>query len=337
MRVRDYCRQLIGKPRHAVSRLRQLLAPRAHERPPEHIAGLARDISSALRQGRTPPMAGLGVYQHLALLRSLIQTEGLAVCKAYAACTDLPLGRFRPFDLLVTLVRAAPRSAAGDAGDLGPSPAGGGVLALPARGRAKALVVFTDVLQHFGCPLPIVHQWFRGLDASLIYVFDTAGTYYLGGIPPLAGTPAEAAGALREIAGGMGATSLRCAGNSGGGFGALAYAPLLGAQRCLALSPPTTIRESLEDVCLKAPQARSLVNEEGTISLRSLYRHTPVRPLSRVIHAAGNIHDGEEARGLAGLAGIAVTTLPGITDHNLVPLLIERNQFAGELDWLMAG
>lgn len=299
-------------------------------------AAMVREVARALRKGRNFQLAHLNVAQHLALLRELIETQGLGVCKAYAALPDLPLGRFGAYDALVMLVRAAPASKAGDAGDLPDVAPQDGFIALTARRRPKLLLVFTGMARQFGCPLPIIHQWFRGLEASVVYLFDVQESYYLDGVQGLATTLDGAAEQLRGLAQETGASSTFCIGNSGGGFGALLYGPRVGARRSLALSPPTVIRESLAALCDRSPQLRSMVSADGTISLAHLNRPLPVQPGARVYFPAENPHDREEARGLAGLPGVDVRPVAGATSHNLVPVLVANGSLAGELQWLTA-
>lgn len=302
----------------------------------DEAAALVREVARALRKGRSLPFAQMSVAQHLALLRGLIETEGLGLSKAYAASPGLPLGRFAAYDALVLLVRAAPGSKAGDAGDLPSRTAQDGFIALTAQRRQKLLLVFTGMARQFGCPLPLIHQWFRGLDCSLVYLFDVQATYYLGGVPGLAETLQGTAERLRGLADEIGAESTFCIGNSGGGFGALLYGPLVGARRSLSLSPPTVIRESLAPLCARLPQLQSLVSADGTISLAAFHRQSSVRPQARVYFPAENPHDSEEAKGLAGLAGLEVRPVAGVKDHNLVPVLVSRGSFDRELQWLTA-
>lgn len=329
-------KQVIARRWPGLVRLKHAVLGQASAVNEVETAALARDVALALRKGRRPRPRQLSLYQHMSLLRTLIDTETIALCKSYVASADLPLGRFSSFDLLVAMLRAAPDSRDGDTGDLPRRNDDAGFLALRKAGSARVLFIFTGVARQFGCPLPVVHQWFRGLDASLVYLFDLAGTYYLGGVPGLSGTLDGTIDRLSGLMQDMGASEACCIGNSGGGFGALYYAPLLGAKRVLAFSPPTVIRESLAAVCDRAPDVRRLVSGDGTISIGQLYREMGKLPASRVYYPAENAHDQAEAAALEGLAGGDVRPVQAVKDHNLVPLLVSRNAFNDELVWLTA-
>ena len=134
-----------------------------------------------------------------------------------------------------------------------------------------------------------------------------------------------------------GAASSFCIGNSGGGFGALLYGPLLGSRRVLAFSPPTVIRESLEAVTRKVPHLRQMASVTGSLDLRTLYQRPPSMPDCRIYYPEENIHDREEALNLKGIAGLDLRPVAGMQKHNLIRHFVSNGSLDGEINWLIDG
>lgn len=301
----------------------------------ESIREAAEDFSAAVAAGRAVRIEGGSVPQHLSMLHELVATQPIAVCKRYASLPGIPWGRFSSLDALRMLILRAPDSTPGDIGDLPMRLTEENYIALVAPGAITMLFVFTGAAHQFGGPLRVIHQWFRRLGVSVVYLFDMDWTYYLGGIGGLSGSIEGATAAMKEIAQNAGATSLRCLGNSGGGFGAILYAAHLAASRTLAFSPPTAIRESLEAVTRKVPQTREMATGSGAIELRAVYERSRIGGEYRVYYPEQNEHDRSEALNLASLPGFDLRPLPGVRNHNLIPHLVSTGQFERELNWLV--
>lgn len=303
----------------------------------EAIRKAAAAFSSAVATGQTVRVKGGSVLQHLSVLRELVATQPIEVCRRYAALPEIPSGRFAALDALCTLILQAPDSTPGDIGDFPQRIPEEHYIVFAAPSATRMLFVFTGAAQQFGGPLRVMHQWFRRLGVSVVYLFDAEWTYYLGGINGLSDSIEGSAEALKEIARTAGATSHLCLGNSGGGFGALLYAPHLAARRTLAFSPPTAIRESLEVVTRKVPDASRMSAGSGAIDLREIYSQQVAARDIRIYYPAQNAHDSSEASNLNGLPGFDLRPLPGVKTHNLVPHLVAMGRFGPELDWLVGG
>ncbi|MCK0206838.1 hypothetical protein MWN33_02200 [Starkeya koreensis] len=302
------------------------------EEPFRHLAAaFARAVQHG---GRPTPQKG-NIFQHLSVLNQLARSHPLEAARLYAASAEIPWGRFASLDALRQVIVQAPSSGDDAVDGFPPLRPDIDYVTLPYPGARKVLFVFTGAAHQFGAPLRVMHQWFRRLGVSLVYVFDMDWNYYLGTVRGLGGSVGETAAALAAIRDELGATSCYCAGNSGGGFGALLYAPRLGARRSLAFSPPTAIRESLESVRRKGARLDGLVSPRGEVELRAFYLDAAEAPPARVHFAANNAHDRDEAENLAGLPGIELLPLPD-TNHNLIPSFIARGLFMPALEWLVA-
>ncbi len=275
------------------------------------------------------------LFHHMAVLNILARGHSLRACRHYAGSAVIPWGRFGSLDSLRTVILRAPEV---EAAGIAPFPATVpelDVLPFHHPGAEAVVFVFTGRAHQFGAPLSLIHPWFRTLGTSVVYVFDMDLTYYLGPLRGLGASIEANVAALRSLMAGLGATRCCCVGNSGGGFGALLYAPLLGARRSLAFSPPTMIRESLDQVRGKVPDLDRLVAANGAVDLRLLYAARGTWPPARIFYPASLERDSEEARNLAGLAGIALNPVD-LAKHNLIPHLIASDAFQPELAWLVA-
>lgn len=299
------------------------------------ISRAAAAFADAVAAGRAVRVEGGSVLQHLQVLHELVATQPINVCKRYASLPEIPLGRFSALDAFRSLILRAPDSTPDDIGDFPLRMPEADYIAFPSRGASVMLFVFTGAAHQFGGPIRVVHQWFRRLGVSVVYLFDMDWTYYLGGIRGLAGTIEGSAEALKTMARAAGATTHLCVGNSGGGFGALLYAMHLAARRTLAFSPPTAIRESLEIVTRKVPHARGLVTGSGAIDLRAIHESIREPRACRIYFPEQNAHDRDEALNLAGLPGIDVQPVPGLKTHNLIPSFVDTGRFEQELNWLV--
>lgn len=301
------------------------------------IKALAAEFSASARAGKAPRVEHLSVLQHLSVLHELVATQPISICKRYAALPDIPSRRFGSLDSLRMLILRAPESMDGDLGDFPLAMPDENYIVFEAPHSTRMLFVFTGAAHQFGGPIRIMHQWFRGLGVSVTYLFDMDWTYYLGGVKGLSESIDGAGRALRAIAQTAGATASYCIGNSGGGFGALLYAPLVGACRTLALSPPTVIRESLEAVTRKVPQLKEMAKDSGSIDLRGIYERLDEPYRCRILYPQENEHDRAEAMTLTGLAGVEMIPVAGVRNHNLIPYLVSKDRLNAELVWLLDG
>jgi len=84
------------------------------------------------------------------------------------------------------------------------------------------------------------------LPVKRLFVRDLHQTWYQHGIEGQGGTIREAAESLRELIDRHGAQRIVTAGSSAGGYAALAFASILGAERALSFGPQTVLDPSVQ-------------------------------------------------------------------------------------------
>jgi hypothetical protein len=260
----------------------------------------------------------------------------LDVCKAYAGLEILPWGRFTPLDKLRSLILNLPEPANLLGYDIGLSKGDQAVLVYPYPGATRTVIVFTDIARHMGAPLRLVHPWLWRFGVNVIYVSDQHFNYFLGPIDGLGATAEDKVARIKQLLRDLGSQVVFCLGNSGGGFGALFFAPLLGAERVLAYSSPTVIRESLPDVLRRAPDLDPRLWESGEINLVTHWRRQAKLPKVRIYYGGLNKHDRQEAENMAVIATVELCAIADSAEHSLQPMLIPDGRFAQHLEWLMA-
>lgn len=296
---------------------------------------LAQDFAEEARRGRRPSPKKGNTFQHLSVLNELARAHSIEACKQYAASRDIPWGRFASLDALRLVIGQAPLGGVNPIGDFPVARPDLDYVTFHNPNARKVVIIFTGAAHQFGAPLRVIHQWFRRLDASLVYVFDMEWTYYLGTVRGLGNGLNETAAALQALVAELGGTRCYCVGNSGGGFGALLFALRLAARRTLAFSPPTSIRESLEGVRRKGVDLDGLVSARSEVELREFYLASAEPPPARIYFPGNNLHDRAEAECLAGVPGMDLQPVED-TNHNLIPSFIDRGLFAPALEWLVA-
>ncbi len=162
---------------------------------------------------------------------------------------------------------------------------------------------------------------------NVVYLHDKKRLFYCNGLPELGDTLDATLDSLRRRLAIYGNVRLSTFGSSAGGFGALLYGILLGADRVLALSPPVT---TLRDVShrLNDYRARALLKRlelrlgDGVRDIRQiLERHTGPVPRIDLVYGADNKIDHAHATHLADLPGVHLYPLDGVDTHNTNGLL----------------
>lgn len=274
------------------------------------------------------------------ILRALVRLGELPAARAFVAGTVGSGGVLSGLDGLRTLVAGMPPRDVGDRSgpDFVDDP-DRDVQLVRRPGAGTVLMVFTGGVGGFGGPLPLVHEWFRRLDASIVYLRDPLDLFYLAGLPSLGGDLPSAVAGLRAIAGSLSAERILCIGTSAGGYAALRYGLDLAAERVLSLSGPTVIDES---VGLVEERGRltgrdTLTLDPELLDIAALYRAVERRPLVRLLFGGDNENDRDEAERMAGIDGVERIALPGVSDHGILSALVERTGFEAQLAWLTDG
>lgn len=138
-------------------------------------------------------------------------------------------------------------------------------------------------------------EFFRVLDsvtpAKKLFLRDQSQAYYHHGIPGLGDDIAEVATGIHKIAERTGALKLVMLGNSGGGYAALLFGRLLGADEVHAFAPTTFILPELRDRYddHRFENRWAALMESGRYQaqygdLRRFFEDTPPRDTRFVIH-----------------------------------------------------
>lgn len=274
------------------------------------------------------------------MLRALVRLGELPAARAFVAGTTGSAGTLAGLDGLRALIAGLPVRAEGPG--RGPDfvdDLDRDVQVVARPGAHTALMVFAGGAGGFGGPLALAHEWFRRLDASIVYLRDPRDLFYLAGLPSLGGDLSSAISELRAVAASLGADRILCIGTSAGGYAALRFGLDLAAERVLSLSGPTVIDESVELVEERSRLTGTapLTFEAERLDLAALYRAAARRPVARLLYGGDNENDREEAERMAGIEGVERIALPGVADHGILSALVARGEFEAQLAWLMEG
>lgn len=192
-----------------------------------------------------------------------------------------------------------------------------------AGGHDTVLVAFGGLGLRMGIPPFEFFRIVADLPVAKVFLRDLDGFWYRGGVRGLGADAAESITGLGELLDGAGLRRRVFVGVSAGGFGALWYGSLLGADVIHAFVPQTTIRRGDRLRLLDrrfAPDIRgmrtALRNDVGTQDVRPIVRE---RPGSAVHLHVGGEHrlDQAHARRLRGLAHVQTHTYPGLAHNDL--------------------
>lgn len=278
-----------------------------------------------------------GLKERAVVVHAIIAFGHLAAARAFLAAIE---GQQHPSaglaELATLLAHAPDRPAAFDA-DFIDDPAAD-IQVVRRAGASTVLFVFTGGAMRFNGPLTIVDRWFRRLEATIVYLRDFDGMFYLGGIRSLGDGYGAAVRGLRGIAASLGATRIACIGNSSGSYGAMRYALDLGAAAVLCLAGPSVLDRSvpalLERQRLRGATAEPV--DPARLDLAVLYAEAERHPRLRILFGADNEVDRREAQNMARLPGVELVPVPGFKRHGILPALVVDGTFDRQLDWLVA-
>lgn len=195
-----------------------------------------------------------------------------------------------------------------------------GFVAEPPGASEVTLVAFGGIRGGLGIPPFEFFRVTEGLPVRRVFVRDLDQVWYLRGIRGLGDTLADAAAALRDTLGDP--TRLVTAGNSAGGFGAIAFGALLGADEVHAFAPQTAIdrRHRLRWMDIRWPlemhHVRRVRASAEILDLRRLLRVHP-GPAVHVHHDTAHGRDRRHAEHLRSSPGVTLHGYPA-GGHRLV-------------------
>lgn len=272
------------------------------------------------------------------VLETVVDFGGAEAARAYAGQFPLPERRFSGILALQSCAVSAPPTADHRTADLYDDPARDLQVA-PRAGSRDLVVVCCGSAHRFGAPLTLLHQWFRQLDASIVYLRDFERMYYLGGLRSC-GSRSGTVEALRRVASELGARRLHFAGHSSGGFAALLLGLEMQAHSVLSLAGVTRVIEGWPDVEEWAAETGGRIAAEVTFDHRDhseRYRAAASHPRVRLVYGERYANDVEEAETMAGIAGVELVPLPGIAEHGIISILAREGTLSEHLKWLTAG
>ena len=207
--------------------------------------------------------------------------------------------------------------------------------------NARATVLLTTGIAFGNLPLAFIDTLFAAHRMNVVYLRDFGKRAYLRGVSSLASSEDGTIAALKEIVAGLGAKRTIAMGSSSGGFSALRYGALLGADLAVSFSGPTAMSEFFGETRVSAwnPNffVKAQVEQEGDLPfdlVPVLSQERPTRFLQ--FYGRDSAEDAAQARRLEGLPGVSLVAVPGVKDHFVVDHMIGDGSFEKLLEKLAA-
>ncbi len=293
------------------------------------------DFLRSFERGERVTRLAQPTYRHRIVLWTILECGSVAAAKHYVSNilghTDTRTGK------LPSLVLAAPETPPDqDETEFEDDPEAE-IQIVRREGARTVLLVFTGGAKRFSGPLVLMHQWFRRLDASIVYLRDLDGMFYAGGIGSLGAGYDYTIECLAEVVRLLGGERVLCAGSSAGTFGALRYGLDLSALRVLGLSGPSRLDESAQRVMERQRRRRPLAApiDPNCLDMALLYGRARRRPSVRMTFGERNEGDRQEAENMAHLAEVELDPVPGVEEHDVLSSL-GGHGFEVRLNWLAA-
>lgn len=200
------------------------------------------------------------------------------------------------------------------------------------------LMAFGGMALQIGMPPFEFFSLTGGMPAKRLFIRDVHQAWYQRGVPGHGDTIDDLAARLRELLDEARARRLVVAGNSAGGYGALLFGTLLGADRVLAFSPQTfldqdalwAIGDHRWDVKLRRLEAAGGADPRFVDLGASLPELANGRTRYDVHYAATLMSDEHHAERVAGIPGLTLHGHPR-GGHSVIRLL----RRTGELEQLI--
>jgi hypothetical protein len=204
------------------------------------------------------------------------------------------------------------------------------------RAHADTAIIFfcAGGSHRLGMPLNAFHRWAGQFPASLIYLRDFRGEFFLDGITAFgAGLEATLRG-LRELVADLGARRLLCFGVSVGAFAALFYGLRLGAERVAGLCGAVSLEPRFNAHLRWIGAARRLTKSYPSLALDLVkeYGNAPCPPQTVLVYGNQNWDDRLHAEYMAPLSCVRLHSIPGFDGHNVVIELVRRREFTAMLE-----
>jgi glycosyltransferase involved in cell wall biosynthesis len=181
------------------------------------------------------------------------------------------------------------------------------------------LVCFCGGARRIGIPLQFFDRWMEPLPAHVLYLRSSTPLRYGDGVPELGASVGETATALRALATAMNVKRLAVLGISGGAYPGLLMGALAGADRIVSLSGLLAGREPGAFVA----------------EIEQALAQSPPTAQALCLFPGNNASDLAAAEALRDAPRVRLVSMPGTSEHNLMPVLALRDHLPGLLGWLI--
>ncbi len=197
---------------------------------------------------------------------------------------------------------------------------------------ARATVVLTTGISFGYLPLPFIDTLFAAHGLNAIYLRDFRERACLRGIVSLGADEAETITALKRLVTDLGASRTIVIGSSAGGFSALRYGALLGADAAVSFSGLTSVVSYFDASRASAwnPEffVKALLEREGDLPFDLVSLLSKPGPTKFVqIYGADSPDDVRQALRLEGLPGVTLRAVKDVGDHFVVDHMIGDGSF----------
>jgi acetyl esterase/lipase len=192
-------------------------------------------------------------------------------------------------------------------------------------GASTMLVAFGGIRGGFGIPLFEFSTLTESMPAKRLFVRDLRQAWYHRGLTRRSKTLLESVDVVREIVASEAPERLVMTGNSAGGYAALVFGTLLGADLVLAFSPQTVLApEQLAqlgdhrwDAYLRPLASAGRLDRRWTDLREALPAHRHADTRYEIYFGSSDRADRIHAENLAGIAGVHHHAIPE-TQHFVV-------------------
>ncbi len=190
------------------------------------------------------------------------------------------------------------------------------------KGSKKVVLIFTGINSNMPLSISIFHNTFKHINASFIYLRDSSGRAYANGIPTMGKSVKETSEKLSSIVKELKAEKIYCIGNSAGGYGAILFGTLIGANVIYSISGITTLnhlfnvhdnrgnKNALREV-------QSIISDED-LDLLNLLNKTDSLPDIVCYYGSLMSQDKWQAERLASINTVNLIPMEGATEHWLI-------------------
>ncbi|WP_422002593.1 tetratricopeptide repeat protein [Reyranella sp.] len=216
------------------------------------------------------------------------------------------------------------------------------VQAVRAEGRARATVIVMAGALFGNLPLTFLDALLAPHDVNTVYVRDFRKRAFLTGIASLGADEPQSVANLQRLVEDLGAPRTIVLGSSSGGFSALRYGALLGADDAISFAGPTLASSFFGSTAASVWNPSYLVHlllqreKDLPFDLVPLLQ-SPSRTRFHQYYGTDNAEDVAQAQRIAGLANVLLRPVAGVADHLVVDHLIADGAFDALLDSLCRG